>query len=100
MRWRSVSRTACSALAGLALAGCGGSAERLPVLTSLRLAQLADQVAAGRSCGGPLLAAVVAAVNRGEVPASLQDPLVSGANRIAASCSRRAARDLATRLRP
>jgi hypothetical protein len=80
------------------LAGCGGG-ERLPVLTSLRLARLADQVAAGRGCGRALVAAAVAAVNRGEVPAWLQEQLVSDANRIAATCSRTEARALAARLR-
>jgi hypothetical protein len=99
MRWRSVSPTACSAVAALALAGCGGGADRLPVLTSLRLARLADQVSAGRSCGGTLVAAAVAAVNQGEVPASLQEQLVSEANRIAATCSRAEARAFAARLR-
>ena len=105
MRWRSALRTASSAATALALAlglaGCGdGGAERLPVLTSLRLAALSDQVAAGRSCGGPLVAAVVAAVNAGEVPPSLQEEFVSEANRIAATCSRRGARTFAERLRP
>jgi len=103
MRWRSASRTACSAgvaLAVAALAGCGGGSERLPVLTALRLSRLAGDVAAGRSCGGPLLQATIAAVNRGEVPEALQEQLVSDANRVAATCSRPAARALAERLRP
>jgi hypothetical protein len=101
MRWRSVSRTGCSVAAVLALAGCGsGNGERLPVLTSLHLAALADDVAAGRSCGRPLLAATVAAINRHEVPDSLLEPLTAAANRIAATCSRGEARDLAERLRP
>ena len=82
----------------LALAGCGGG-ERLPILTSLRLARLADDVGFGQNCGGPLLAATVAAVNHREVPASLQEPLVSAANEIVATCSRAAARALANRLR-
>ena len=99
MHWRSVSRTACSAGVALVLAGCGGGGERLPVLTSLRLARLADEVGSGRNCGGPLLAATVAAVNDHELPISLQESLVSAANEIAASCSRAAARALATRLR-
>jgi hypothetical protein len=99
MRWRSVSLSACSAL-GLALAGCGGSAEKLPVLTSLRLAQLAERTAAGMDCGAPLVKAATAAVNRGEVPRALQETLLSDANRIAATCSRTAARTLADRLRP
>jgi hypothetical protein len=100
MRSRSVWLTACSCcVAVVALAGCGGSPERLPVLTSLALARLADQVAAGHGCGGPLVAAVVAAVNRGEVPEPLQERLVSDANRIAATCSRTGALDLAARLR-
>jgi hypothetical protein len=101
MRWRSVSRTACSAaLLVLALAGCGASRERLPVLTALQLAQLADRVAAGQDCGAPLVKATIAAVNRHEVPGSLQEQLLSDANRIAAGCSRAAARTLAARLRP
>ena len=98
MRWRTVSLSACSA-AVLALAGCGGSGERLPVLTSLRLARLADRAASGEDCGAPLLAAAIASVNRGEVPGTLQEPLLSDANRVEASCSRAAARDLAARLR-
>ena len=96
MRWRSVSLTASSALL---LAGCGGG-ERLPVTTALRLSALAGQVARGENCGAPLVAAAIAAVNRGEVPAGLQEPLVSDANRIAATCSRGAAQWLAARLSP
>jgi hypothetical protein len=99
MRWRSASLSACSALA-LALAGCGGSADRLPVLTSLRLARLAERTGAGSDCGAPLVAAAIAAVNRGEVPRPLQETLLSDANRIAATCSRAAARTLARRLLP
>jgi hypothetical protein len=119
MRWRIVSLSACSALL---VAGCGSpkapsrpsragglspaalranAAKRLPVLTSLRLARLADQVAAGGSCGGaPLVAAAIAAVNRGEVPGALQEQLLADANRVEATCSRTAARALARRLRP
>jgi hypothetical protein len=100
MHWRNVSRTACSAAVVLALAGCGKTDERLPVLTSLRLAALADDVASGRSCGRPLVAATVAAINRREVPPPLLEPLTSAANRIASTCSREAARDLANELRP
>ena len=101
MRWRSASRTACStAVLVLALAGCGASGERLPALTALRLARLADRVAAGQNCGAPLVKATIAAVNRGEVPGSLQEQLLSDANRVAATCSRTAARALAARLRP
>jgi hypothetical protein len=100
MRWRTVSLSACSVAALLALAGCGGGGERLPVLTALRLAQLADQVAAGGSCGAPLVAAATAAVNRGEVPGALQEHLLGDANRVAATCSHAAARSLAERLRP
>jgi hypothetical protein len=98
MRWQSVSATACSA-AALALAGCGGG-ERPPVLTSLQLARLADRVAAGEGCGEGLVAATVRAINAGEVPAELQERLLSGANRVAATCSRDAARALAERLSP
>ena len=101
MRWRSVSLTACS-VAVLA-AGCGGNGggggERLPVLTGLRLAALADGIASGKSCGRALVAAAVAAVNRGEVPAPLQEQLLSDANRVAATCSRGAGQALAGRLR-
>jgi hypothetical protein len=103
MRWRSASRTACSAgvlVLVLALAGCGGSGERLPVLTALRLAGLADRVAAGQNCGAPLVKATIAAVNRREVPGPLLEELLSDANRVAATCSREAARTLAARLRP
>ena len=96
MRWRSVSLTACSVAV---LAGCGAGGERLPVLTGLRLAARADGVASGGSCGGRLVAAAVAAVNRGEVPGPLQERLLSDANRVAATCSRAAARALAERLR-
>jgi hypothetical protein len=95
MRWRSVSLTASSVLL---LAGCGG--ERLPVTTALRLSALAGQVARSENCGAPLVRATIAAVNRGEVPAGLQEPLVSDANRIAATCSRDAAQRLAARLSP
>lgn len=100
MRWRSVSRTACSAALVAALAGCGGGGERLPVVTALRLARLADDVGGGRSCGAPLLRATIAAVNHGEVPPALQERLLSDVNRVAGSCSRPAARALADRLRP
>jgi hypothetical protein len=101
MRWLNASRTACSAaVLALALAGCGGSGERLPVLTALHLARLADRVAAGQDCGAPLVQAAIAAVNQGAVPGPLQEPLLSDANRIAATCSRAAARALAARLRP
>jgi hypothetical protein len=99
MRWRSVSATACSG-ALLVLAGCGGDGGRLPVLTAVRLARLADRVAAGVDCGQPLVAAAVAALNHGEVPGSLQEQLLSDANRVAATCSRQAARALSARLRP
>jgi hypothetical protein len=100
MRLRSASLTACSLAAVVALAGCGDDRERLPVLTALRLARLAESVAAGRGCGEPLVAGAVAAVNRGDVPAPLQERLLSDVNRVAATCSRAAARDLARRLRP
>jgi hypothetical protein len=101
MRWPNASRTACSAaLLASALAGCGGSDERLPVLTALRIARLADGVAAGQGCGAPLVKATIAAVNRGEVPGPLQERLLSDANRVAATCSRAAARTLSARLRP
>jgi hypothetical protein len=96
MRWRIVSLSACSALL---VAGCGGGSERLPVLTSLLLARLADRTAAGGDCGRPLLAAAIAAVNRGQVPGPLEERLLSDANRVASTCSRTAARDLAARLR-
>ncbi len=101
MRWRNASRTACSAaVLVLALAGCGGSGERLPVLTALRLARLADRVAAGRDCGTPLAKATIASVNHGEVPGPLQEQLLSDVNRVAATCSRADARALSQRLRP
>ena len=118
MRWRIVSLSACSALL---VAGCGSAkapsrptragglgpaglraypSERLPVLTSLRLARLADRTAAGGDCGRPLLAAAIVAVNRGQVPGPLQERLLSDANRVAATCSRAAAAALADRLWP
>jgi hypothetical protein len=102
MHWRSASRTASSAaVLVLALAGCGGNGDgRLPVLTALQLARLADRVAAGQDCGAPLVKATIAAVNRGEVPGSLQEQLLSDANRVAATCSRPAARALSRRLLP
>jgi hypothetical protein len=102
MRWRSASRTASSAaVLVLALAGCGGSGgRRLPVLTALQLSRLADRVAAGQDCGALLVQAAIAAVNRGEVPGSLQEQLLSDANRVAATCSGTAARALSQRLRP
>ena len=100
MRWRSASRTACSAAVVAALAGCGGGSERLPVVTALRLSRLAGDVAAGRGCGAPLVRATIAAVNGGEVPEALQEQLVSDVNRIAATCSRPRARKLAERLEP
>jgi hypothetical protein len=96
MRWRSVSLTVCSA--ALLAAGCGGGADKLPKETAQRLSALAEQVVRGKNCGAPLLAATVAAVNRGEVPQPLQETLVSDANRIAATCSRPAARRFAERL--
>jgi hypothetical protein len=98
MCWRSVSLTACSA--ALLVAGCGGGNERLPEKTALRLSALAQQVVQGKNCGAPLLAATIAAVNRGEVPQALQERLVADANRIAATCSRAAARKLAEQLSP
>jgi hypothetical protein len=99
MRWPSASATACSA-AALVVAGCGGTGERPPVLTSLRLSRLADRVAAGTGCGRALVSAAVAAVNRGEVPPAVQERLLSDVNRVAGTCSRARARSLATELRP
>jgi hypothetical protein len=81
------------------LAGCGAGGDRLPVLTGLRLAALADAVAVGRDCGRPLAGAAIAAVNRHEVPDALQERLLSDVNRVAATCSREAARSLAVHLR-
>ena len=75
MCWRSVSLTACSAAAALFVAGCGGG-ERLPVNTALRL----DRLAAHHQCPA-LIRETIAAVNRREVPPSLQETLVSEANR-------------------
>jgi hypothetical protein len=67
--------TACSAAAALVVAGCGGG-ERLPVTTALRL----DALARHHRCA-TLIRETIAAVNRHEVAASLQEPLVSEANR-------------------
>jgi hypothetical protein len=69
-------------------------------LTAIRLARLADRVAAGKDCGRPLVAATVRAVNRGDVPAGSQEQLLSAVNRVAATCSRAAARALAAQLAP
>ncbi len=74
MSWRIVSASACSA--ALLAAGCGGGTERLPVLTALRLQRLAD----AHDCRG-LIRASVAAVNRHEIPAGLQEPLLTETNR-------------------
>jgi hypothetical protein len=84
----------------LALSGCSSTRDRPPVMTALRLAQLAENVAAGRGCGEPLVAAVVTAVNRKELPPSLQESVLADANEIAATCSRSRARELADRLSP
>ncbi len=102
MSWRNASLTASSALAlASVLAGCGGNGtERLPVLTALRLQALAGSVAAGQSCGAPLVAAAIAAVNSGDVPPALQEGLLSDANEVRATCSRTKARALAERLGP
>jgi hypothetical protein len=98
MRWRSVSLTACSA--ALVVAGCGGGEDKLPERTAVRLSTLARQVVQGKNCGAPLLAATIAAVNRAEVPHSLQETLLSDANRVAATCSKAVARQLAERVSP
>jgi hypothetical protein len=75
MSWRSVSLTACSC--ALLAAGCGGgSSERLPVLTALRLERLAER----HDCRG-LSREAIAEVNRHEVPAGLQEPLLAETNR-------------------
>ena len=93
MRWRSASLAACSA--ALLLAGCGDSRARLPVLTAVRLTHLAER----GDCAG-LQRATIAAINRGEVPAALQEELLSDVNEAAAVCSPTALRALAERLRP
>ena len=74
MSWRIVSASACSS--ALLAAGCGGGTERLPVLTALRLQRLAD----ARDCRA-LIRGSVEAVNRHEIPAALQEPLLTEANR-------------------
>jgi len=58
----------------LLVAGCGG--QRLPVLTALRL----ERAAGRHDCRG-LIREAIAAVNRHEVPPSLEEPLLSEANR-------------------
>jgi hypothetical protein len=74
------------------VAGCGGSPsrsvrddllrpaalqkERLPVLTAMRL----ERAAARHDCRRLLRGAIVA-LNRHEVPSTLQEPLLSEANR-------------------
>jgi len=75
MSWRIASASACSA-GLLAAAGCASGTERLPVLTALQLQRLAD----AHDCRG-LVRAAVAAVNRREIPAALQEPLLSELNR-------------------
>jgi hypothetical protein len=74
MSWRIVSASACS-LALLA-AGCGDGAERLPVLTALRLQRLAD----AHECRA-LIRGAVEAVNRHDIPAALQERLLTETNR-------------------
>ena len=69
MRWRIALLTASSAL----LAGCG--AQRLPVVTAVRLSDLA----ARHDCRA-LVQAAIAAVNRGEIPPALQEQTLSDAN--------------------
>jgi hypothetical protein len=78
----------------LLAAGCGGG-EQLPVSTALRLQRLAER----GDCRG-LVQATIAAVNNGQVPAALQEELLSDAQALAASCSRDAARRFAARLAP
>jgi hypothetical protein len=92
MRWRNVSLLVCSALV---LAGCGGTSERLPVLTALELARIAE-----RGDCGALVRAAIAAVNRHEVPAALQEQVLSDVQALAASCSPARAHELARRLAP
>jgi len=94
MPLRSVSLTALSAVLGLLVAGCAPARERLPVLTALRLAELAD-----RGDCAALQRAAIAAVNRHEVPGPLQEQLLSDVNELAAGCAAAAAHALAERLR-
>ena len=84
---RSASRTACSVLAAAAVAfaaGCGGRAggDHLAPWVGFRLARLADAVAGG-ACAGRLQAALIRAINRGDVPPGLQEELLSDVNELA-----------------
>jgi len=74
MSWRIVSASACSS--ALLAAGCGGGTERLPVLTALRLQRLAD----AHECRA-LIRGAVEAVNRHDIPAALQERLLTETNR-------------------
>jgi len=97
-RWRIVSSTACSA-ALLVAAGCGGSTQQaqpsqLPASLGRSLTDRTAKITAELGSGDPasahrdalaLRAAVVAAIDAGRVPTSLQEPLLAGANRLLAA---------------
>jgi hypothetical protein len=95
MRWRSGLLTASSAVL---LAGCGGGdrAEpppkppRIPAAVAARLAAQADGVAAlepgtceARDAAARLRAQVIASIQRRQIPARYQEPLLSAANSLA-----------------
>jgi hypothetical protein len=95
-RWLIVSLTACS------LAGCGQARHaappppRLPAALAHRLAREAD-AAHTRRAALRLQRHVIAAINTGRVPATLQEELSSRANAVAEQPSR--ARSFAAWLR-
>jgi hypothetical protein len=113
MRWRLVSVTACS----VALAACGGGAQRLDPEQAAALAARAERIAvtasAGRTCAAARAAAtlqrdLIAEVNAGHVPDGVQEELLADANELVARlpCPRQArpgaaavARRLARRVR-
>ena len=92
--WHGILTLACAG----AVAGCGGSetppAPRLDAAVGARLAASADAVEAAASRGDSCAAVdraqalqreAIAAVNAGDVPPALQEELLAGVNRLAAS---------------
>ena len=100
MRWRSAWLTACSGLAAVALAGCGGddgqtetevAGPRIERAVANELADLSDEVArqldggddcAAAEAAGRLRAAVTEAINAGKVPEPYLEDLSGVANEI------------------